>query len=527
MKVAALLPLLSVSVFASPAQTVLNGVSQYSAADFFGGLDRVLHGTEKVFENVGEKVEQWAHDGKEFIKQSGVTYELVTHTAFSEYRLRVTEPSLCDPTVKQYSGYLDITNGKHLFFWFFESRNSPETADFIYWANGGPGCSSTTGLLFELGPCRIAEDGKNTTYNPHSWNTNANILFLDQPVAVGYSYADDGSKIDRSSAAGEDVYAFYQLFFARFPEYAKAKFHMAAESYGGHYAPNAASIFHRKNKELALAPVPGLTKINLASVILANGITDPYNQMSTIPEFVCDGPYPVYEPGSPQCEALRTKVGTCQRLINACYNFDSRFTCVPAQIYCYGQLMGPLQQLGINLYDVRKKCDRARDGDLCYKGLIWIETWMNDPNVKAALGVNPRLSFQSCNMEVNQAFAVNDDGMSNSAKLLTDIVNEGIRLLVYAGNADAMCNYLGQEKWVADFDNTFHSEFVTAVPTPWISSDTGKVVGEVRSAGGSVFTAGNLTLVTVYEAGHMVPYDQPEAAWDMINKWISNRPLAN
>jgi cathepsin A (carboxypeptidase C) len=66
---------------------------------------------------------------------------------------------------------------------------------------------------------------------------------------------------------------------------------------------------------------------------------------------------------------------------------------------------------------------------------------------------------------------------------------------------DAMCNYLGQEKWVADFDNTFRSEFVASVPTPWISAETGKVAGEVRSAGGAGFTAGNLTLVTVYEAG--------------------------
>lgn len=68
-------------------------------------------------------------------------------------------------------------------------------------------------------------------------------------------------------------------------------------------------------------------------------------------------------------------------------------------------------------------------------------------------------------------------------------------------SSDAMCNYLGQEKWVTDFDNTFHSEFVASIPTPWIDSETGKVAGEVRSAGGAGFTAGNLTLVTVYEAG--------------------------
>lgn len=210
---------------------------------------------------------------------------------------------------------------------------------------GGPGCSSTTGLLFELGPCQIADE-TSITYNKHSWNSHSNILFLDQPVNVGYSYSDDGSKVDRSAAAGEDVYAFFQLFFNRFPEYSKAPFHMAAESYGGTYAPNAASIFHKKNKELALAAVPGLIKINLASVILANGLTDPYEQMASIPDWACDGPYAVYDdPEGPQCRALRSKVPTCQRLIQNCYKFDSRLVCVPAELYCWSQLLGPLQRL--------------------------------------------------------------------------------------------------------------------------------------------------------------------------------------
>jgi cathepsin A (carboxypeptidase C) len=210
---------------------------------------------------------------------------------------------------------------------------------------GGPGCSSTTGLLFELGPCQIANE-TSVTYNKHSWNSHSNILFLDQPVNVGYSYSDDGSKVDRSAAAGEDVYAFFQLFFDRFPEYSKAPFHMAAESYGGTYAPNAAAIFHRKNKQLALAPVPGLININLASVILANGLTDPYEQMASIPDWACNGPYAVYDdPDGPQCLALRSKVPTCQRLIQGCYKFDSRFVCVPAELHCWSQLIGPLQRL--------------------------------------------------------------------------------------------------------------------------------------------------------------------------------------
>lgn len=92
-------------------------------------------------------------------------------------------------------------------------------------------------------------------------------------------------------------------------------------------------------------------------------------------------------------------------------------------------------ETGLNPYDVRRKCDRAKDGDLCYKQLQWVETWMNDPKNKATLGVNPDQTFASCNMDVNQAFTMQGDGMHNSALLLPELVDDGVRLLVYAGNA--------------------------------------------------------------------------------------------
>lgn len=199
---------------------------------------------------------------------------------------------------------------------------------------GGPGASSATGLLFELGPCKVAAEDGTVARNKYSWNTHSNILFLDQPVNVGWSYSDDGSRVSRSHVAGEDVYAFFQLFFSRFPEYAEAKFHMAAESYGGTYAPNAAAVFHKKNRELEVTPVPGLTKINLASVILANGWTNPIEQYSSIPDWICEGPYALFGPESRECKNLRRSVSRCRRFAEACYKFDTRLTCAPAETYC-------------------------------------------------------------------------------------------------------------------------------------------------------------------------------------------------
>ncbi|KAF7795558.1 hypothetical protein EIP86_006720 [Pleurotus ostreatoroseus] len=540
MRVFSLLPLLSLPlVWSLPSnefQEVLNDLGSLEFDLLSGIAKEAVQAAEALtgkFEDVKEtvrkgqeKFEQWAEDGKEFVRQNGMVYELVTHPSFKDYQLRVTDPELCDDTVKQHSGYLDISDGKHLFFWFFESRRAPQKAPLTLWLNGGPGCSSMTGLLFELGPCRIADGGKNTTFNDLSWTSYSNMIFLDQPVNVGYSYSDDGSTVNTSPVAAEDVYAFLELFLDRYPQYADAPFHLAAESYGGTYAPNIASTIYNKNKEVALRPVPRVKKINLASVILANGITDPYTQMASVPEFACDGPYAVYDdPEGPQCSALKSKVPTCQRLIQSCYNFNSRWTCVPAAAYCYSQLFGPLQQLGLNLYDVRKKCDKAKDGDLCYKQMEWIDTWMNTPSIKKALGVNPQMDFQSCNMEVNQAFFGQGDGMHNSAALLPDLINDDIKLLVYAGNADMMCNFIGNEAWVEKLEHKFHNDFVKSKSLPWMTLSSGRIAGEVRSAGGDGFTAGNVTFVQVYEAGHMVPFDQSEAALDMFTRWITDVPL--
>lgn len=94
-----------------------------------------------------------------------------------------------------------------------------------------------------------------------------------------------------------------------------------------------------------------------------------------------------------------------------------------------------LSESGLNPYDARIECDRERDGPLCYRQMGWIETYLNDPEVKAALGVNPQRNFESCNMAVNQAFMLQGDSMHNTPLLLKEMINDGVRLLVYAGNA--------------------------------------------------------------------------------------------
>ncbi|KAI3612923.1 carboxypeptidase c [Moniliophthora roreri] len=429
--------------------------------------------SQAVLGNIGNGLEAYQ---KQYIAQNNLNYEFVSHSSFNDHRLRIVEPKLCDPSVKQYSGYLDISGTKHLFFWFFESRKSPSTAPLILWLNGGPGGSSLLGTLTELGPCWIADEGKNTTYNPHSWNTEANIIFLDQPVQVGFSYDDHNRNTVNTSAVGaQDVYAFFQLFYHRFPEYSTLPLHIAGESYGGVYVPNIANAVYQHNKDVTVGP----KHINLVSVILANAMSDPKIQYASIFDYACGGgaPYRVFDP----------------------------------------------EVVGYNPYDIRKKCQREADRPLCYDEPVWIEKWMNIPANKITLGVPPERNFTAVNMAVYHDFLATGEMAFDTKALLPELVNDGIRLLVYAGDCDTLCtNYIGKERWLEALDTKFHDEFSKAKLLPWYDSATGRHAGEVRSAG----TAGNLTYVRIYDAGHMAPYDQPEALLDLITRWLQEIPFA-
>lgn len=113
------------------------------------------------------------------------------------------EPHICEttPGVKSYSGYVHLPPGSideegetqaypiNTFFWFVEARNrDPRSAPLSIWLNGGPGASSLLGMLSENGPCAVGADSNSTVLNEWAWNGEANMLYIDQPVQVGFSY---------------------------------------------------------------------------------------------------------------------------------------------------------------------------------------------------------------------------------------------------------------------------------------------------------------------------------------------------
>jgi carboxypeptidase C (cathepsin A) len=75
------------------------------------------------------------------------------------------------------------------------------------------------GLFQEHGPCRITNDSSSVVPNLFSWNNNANVLYIDQPIGAGFSHGE--LLVNTSQHAAADVWQFLQIFFSdlRFAEY--------------------------------------------------------------------------------------------------------------------------------------------------------------------------------------------------------------------------------------------------------------------------------------------------------------------
>ncbi|KAG7987003.1 hypothetical protein I3843_03G110800 [Carya illinoinensis] len=116
-----------------------------------------------------------------------------------------------------------------------------------------PGCSSIgTGAFIEHGPFRPS--GYNLVENEYSWNKETNMLYLESPAGVGFSYSSNKSfysYVDDEITA-QDSLLFLKLWFAKFPEYQNRDFFIAGESYTGHYVPQLAHLIVQSNVKFKL-----------------------------------------------------------------------------------------------------------------------------------------------------------------------------------------------------------------------------------------------------------------------------------
>ncbi|KAF8802183.1 serine carboxypeptidase [Phlegmacium glaucopus] len=420
------------------------------------------------------------------IAQKKVLVESTIKT--TQGKLQVVENSgICEttPGVYQASGYGDLTKTESLWFWFFAARKNPESAPLVLWFNGGPGSSSMIGLLQEHGPCRITNDTFSVTLNPYSWNNEANILYIDQPVGVGFSHGD--LKVGTSQKAAADIWTFMQIFLSddKFAKYSQRKLAIWTESYGGHYAPAFATHFLAQNAAIAAGEILGI-HLNLQVLGIGNGLTDPLVQYPGYLSYAATNPYHRLVSQSDIDQAKKdwsTPVTGCKDQITACNNAGSNSVCSAAQSYCNNKILGSLS----GDYDVYFVL--AEDPDFYPPAL---DSYLN--NVAPKIGAEVRWSI--ANLDVYANFAKTGDWMRNSRPDLEALINAGIRTVIYDGDADYILNYQGVEAMVDALDTKFTKTYKGQIFQPY--NVTGHLTGQFKNAG-------TFSYVRVYGAGHEVP----------------------
>nr|CAB3234489.1 lysosomal protective protein-like [Phallusia mammillata] len=437
------------------------------------------------------------------------------------------------PSFKMYSGYLDASETKHFHYWFVESQNDPASDPVVLWLNGGPGCSSLDGFLSENGPLHVKDDGETLSNNPYSWNKIANVIYLESPAGVGYSYDDNGdTKVNDDDVSMLNHNALVD-FFKKFPEYASNPFFVTGESYGGIYVPT-----------LSVRIMEGSFKFNFKGMAIGNGLSSfPLNDNSLIffgyyhglygaslwdnlTTHCCVDGMGVQE----KCNFHASPNAQCQQGVFEAFNivYQSGLNEYALYLDCYGgagtsklRYLHDMKNLFQKNLLVRKystiverkltqtlNVQQGKDSTGVVPPCInsTAETnWLNRQDVRSALHIKAHLpEWSVCsNLQYTTIY------QNMTAQYHQLLKHPDFHILLYNGDTDMACNFLGDEWFVESLKQP-----VSRSRKPWYLE--GQVAGFAQEYG-------TLSYTTIRGAGHMVPQWAPTYAFAMFEKFINNK----
>lgn len=236
-----------------------------------------------------------------------------------------------------------------------------------------------------------------------------------------------------------------------------------------------------------------------------------------------DNAYNVTLLNETQLAAAKEAVPGCEDVLYACQANAS--ACLDMDATC-GQLISALDSAHRNMFDVRLECFNEEDGADCYN-MTTITQYLNSEPVRKYLNVSEVApAWQMCSSSVGTSFAA--DVGKDFSPYVADLLNDdALRVLVYNGDADMMCNWYGARAWTTQLEWKHRAEFSAAEERPFLVSVAGG-----KNEQPTIETAGSLrsfddrfTFLRVFDSGHMVPMDQPLVALEMLNRFIRNEPL--
>ncbi|KAK7295196.1 hypothetical protein RJT34_18101 [Clitoria ternatea] len=458
---------------------------------------------------------------------------------------------------KHYSGYISIDgnaeSGKKLFYYFVSSERNPAKDPVVVWLNGGPGCSSFDGFVYEHGPFNFeAPKSKGNLptlhINPYSWSKVSNIIYLDSPAGVGLSYSKNSTKyITGDLQTASDTHAFLLKWFEQFPEFLANPFYIAGESYAGVYVPTLAFEVY-KGIRSRRKPV-----INFKGYMIGNGVTDERFDGNALVPFVhgmglisdsmyedlqssCKGNY--YDAyASEENDVCSNNLDKVYKAVDGLNVYDILEPCYhfPDNVTAKGnESLLPLsfQQLGVTErpLPVRKRMfGRAwpfrapvKDGPVTLWPLLAntrhincvsdevASSWLNDGAVRKAIHAEPKNvagTWELCTSRI-----LYDHNAGSMIPYHRNLTLLGYHALIFSGDHDMCVPFTGSEAWTRSLGYKIVDEWRS-----WNSNN--QIAGYLQAY------ENNLIFLTVKGAGHTVPEYKPREALDFYSRWLEGKPI--
>eukprot|EP00475_Leptophrys_vorax_P016031 TRINITY_DN22413_c0_g1_i1.p1 TRINITY_DN22413_c0_g1~~TRINITY_DN22413_c0_g1_i1.p1 ORF type:complete len:597 (+),score=152.26 TRINITY_DN22413_c0_g1_i1:89-1879(+) len=427
------------------------------------------------------------------------------------------------PSFESFAGYITLneTSGKKFFYWFFESQQQQSIGDndpLIVWTNGGPGCSGLIGLFEEHGPF-VLDNSLNLIPNPYSWNTIANVLYVEFLAGVGFSTSTDEQDFSSNDAqSAQDMYAFLQGFFAKFPGLRALDLHLASESYGGHFLPFAAMEILQRNSE-GVSPSLSSTNdmaINFRGFLVGNPYVDEMtNDIAMFKKMYTDGllSYNLYKPWEEICGTVALRSFFWTECLLKEHDMYLRFG---SHIHPYG-INFPGCSSGFNISDTYAQrtwlysyiAKQALDASVQFEPCSFTASYLSSVSVRSSLHADADVTWSSCSQRLRYDY---QDTMADVRKLYKQVAEfepaGSRRILVYSGDGDAICPTDGTEEWIFNLGYNALTNW-----DEWLLED--------QTAGFITKFNRNITMVTVRDAGHEVASYQPTRALDMVKAYLN------
>lgn len=397
-----------------------------------------------------------------------------------------------------YAGYLTVNKAfnSNLFFWYFPAQTNSATAPVVLWLQGGPGATSLIGLFAENGPFSV-RNKHGLKLRKYGWTSNHNVIYIDNPVGTGYSFTD-GGYAQNETAVGNDLYNALIQFFQLFPDLQKNEFYVAGESYAGKYVPAVSyAIYKNKNNP------PANVSINFQGLAIGNGLSDPEHQLKF-------GDY-LYQIGLidsntkqlvQNAEAQGIKFIQNQQWSDAFKVFDDLLN---GDLNNHTSLFKNATGF-TNYFNYLISNDTNPE-------LSNIGSYIQRDDVRAAIHVGNSTFHGVENSEVEKNLM--EDVMQSVAPWISELLSN-YRVLIYNGQLDIIVAYPLTVNYLQNLNFDAADAYKTADRHQWWVD--GDIAGYVKQAG-------NLTEVLVRNAGHMVPLDQPQWAFDLITRFTYKKPF--